>query len=216
MSNQDNSMENKNSLKMWASLIAYAVIGLLLGYGIAKGVLYLYKGQDAKDKSSEVIDDGKNQGDNKTNDKTLEEVDGYKVYNGSYSSIFEGENKGEVSFLVNEKYTVDQGAGSKNKYFYVKDENGNVVANLYASYEGGRGYTPADYINSVIAKAPNVKLTAETKDVAYGNNVFSSNTNGNSIWNTISNQNKDWVMVIESKVANQEKIKSVFESLSIK
>jgi hypothetical protein len=209
-------MENKNNLKMWASLVVYAIIGLILGYGVAKGALYLYSRQSNVSKSEMMSEEQNKEDENIQTIDALKDVPGYKIYSASYSHTHEGDHKGEISFLMNEKYTAEQGVGTKSRYFYVKDESGSIVANIYASYEGGRGYSAADYINNVIAKAANVNLVNETSNVVYGNNIFSFNTNGKSNWNTFASQDKMWVMVIESKLTNQDKVKSIFDSLIVK
>ena len=97
MSDQNNNNQNNNSnkfneikdavlkdrsWKMYVSLVLYAILGLALGYIVAKGVLYIV---NRPNNNTEITS---TETDNTT---------GVKKFEGTVSSVFEGENKGDVS-----------------------------------------------------------------------------------------------------------------------
>lgn len=213
MSNHNNNHNNNNknllektsrfdkkSIKMYASLALYAVLGLALGFAIAKGGMYLYnKSKLAKGAMKEIV-----------SEKKTETV----KYTGQVMSIFEGENKAEISFDHYKSLSVTQGEGNKSKYFYLNNASGTKVATVYMSYEGGRGYTAEDYVKEVLLKAvPSAKLEAA---MASSSSTWLKVSSTNSEWHVKSSENKQWVALVENTKANSDLVKSVLETIVIK
>jgi hypothetical protein len=191
---------DKKNIKMYASLALYALLGLALGFAIAKGGMYLFNKSktmksDMKEMSSEM----------KT--ETVK-------YTGSVSHNFEGENKTEVSFDHDKSLSVTQGEGNKSKYFYVNNASGTKVATVYMSYEGGRGYTADDYVKEVLLKAvPSAKME---DSMTHGSSTWLKVSSTNSVWHVKSSEDKQWVTLVENTKANSDLVKSVLDTFTVK
>lgn len=201
MSNQNNNNQGQNNRKMdwkvYVSLFLYALLGLAIGYAVAKGVLYLVNRPSIE--KVKVVDTAKV---------------GTKDFTGSVNSIFEGDNKADINFKVNSNLTVTQGVGAKSKYFYITDAAGANVATAYMSYEGGRGYSAADYIAEVIAKyVPSVSTPATA---TYGSSSWLYTASASSEWHVAPAKDGNWLIVLENKKANHDALTSIYETLNIK
>ncbi len=210
-SNNQNQNSNKNllekasrfdkkSIKMYGSLVLYAVLGVALGYAIAKGGMYLYnKSKLAKSVTSSMGTEIKRE--------TVK-------YIGSVTHNFEGENKTEVSFDHDETLSVTQGEGNKSKYFYLNNASGTKVATIYMSYEGGRGYAAEDYVKEVLLKAvPSAKME---DSMTHGSGTWLKVSSINSVWHIKSSEDKQWVTLIENTKANSDIMKDVLSSFNTK
>lgn len=191
---------DKKSIKMYASLALYAVLGLALGFAIAKGGMYLYnKSKLAKSAVKEISLGAKTE--------TVK-------YTGQVMSIFEGENKAEVSFEHDKSLKVTQGEGNKSKYFYVTNASGTSVATVYMSYEGGRGYDAAEYVKEVLLKAvPSAKSEAV---MASSSSTWLKVSSTNSVWHVKSSENKQWITLVENTKVNSDIVKSVLDTIVVK
>jgi hypothetical protein len=69
-------------------------------------------------------------------------------------------------------------------------------ASAYFSYNGGRGYTPADYVNKVIA--PKVKVVNAVGETMIGNTIWFKAESEKTDWHVASLQDGKWLVVIES------------------
>lgn len=213
MSNHNNNNQNNNknllektsrfdkkSIKMYASLALYAILGIALGYAIAKGGMYLYnKSKLTKNSAKEMISEMKTE--------TVK-------YTGSVMSIFEGENKAEISFDHDKSLNVIQGEGNKSKYFYINNASGTKVATIYMSYEGGRGYAPTDYVNDVLVKA--IPGLVKEDAVMYGSSTWTKVSSTNSVWHLKSSDDKQWLVLVENTKANSKAVESLINTFTIK
>lgn len=185
-------MNLKNNWKMYVSLVLYALLGLAIGYGVAKGVMYFTN----KKSSVEVVQED-------TMASTTAK------YSGSVSAMFEGENKLDFSFNYDKKLSVTQGTGNTARYFYVKDGTTNAAV-VYFSYEGGRGYSASDYIANVIAakvagvSAPDTMMHASSTWM----HVASASTD----WHVMPVNDGAWLVIVESPKASKDSVESIFET----
>jgi hypothetical protein len=200
--NNNNNPVNNNPVvaknwKMYASLVLYAILGLALGYAVAKGVLYLVNRPKTGD-SSIVIEN---------------QMAGTKKFTGNINSVFEGDNKAEVSFSYNDTLTVEQGVDAKAKYFYIKNATG-TVATIYASFEGGRGYSENDYLLEIIKKA--VPSVSAPQPMVHGSTTWAYASTAGTEWNTAPFKTGNWVMVVENKKVNTDMVKSILDTMEVK
>jgi hypothetical protein len=133
------------------------------------------------------------------------------TYTGNVSQVFEGDNKTAISFDHNKTYTVSQGVGAKSKYFYVSDAKGMLLATIYMSFEGARGYSAENYLNEVLKKA----VPSIVKDNS-ATGAWTVASSANSEWHVKESDNKQWLVVVENTKANSESVKSVLETFSAK
>lgn len=132
-------------------------------------------------------------------------------YNGTVVRMFEGENTLEYSFDLPEGATTT--VERDGALIKIKNENG-PLAEMYISYEGGRGYTPADYIRSVIV--PNVAKAIGSGTTTLG--LYDWNVVGTdrSEWHVASAKDGNWLIVIENRKVDSDVVKSFIESISVK
>ena len=196
--NNNNTEETKRDWKIYISLFLYALLGLAIGYAIAKGSLYFYN--RPKTGVVKVVDDAS--------------MMGAKDFAATVSSDFEGKNIAAVTFKNSSDLTVTQGTAAKTKYFYVTNASGTNVATIYMSYEGGRGYSAANYIAEVIAKF--VPSISAPSSVSYASTSWLYVSAAASEWHVAPVRDGEWLVVVENKKSNHDAMTSVYETLMVK
>ena len=132
-------------------------------------------------------------------------------FNGSVTKIFEGENVLNYGFDVAETATTT--VEKEGALVKVADARIPVVA-VYFSFEGGRGYSPADYISNIIV--PNVKAVTTKENVTLGAHDWSVVESEWSVWHIAKSANGQWLIVTENKKTENEKAAPVIESIITK
>ena len=130
-----------------------------------------------------------------------------KSFQGSVTKMHEGEQK--LAYGLDLEETATATVTMDGALVKVTDADMPVLA-MYISYEGARGYTPADYI----AKNIMTKVTGVTvKDtVTVGGNEWAVAESANSVWHVASVENGKWLIVAENKKIDSEKAAKVLES----
>ncbi len=182
----------KNNYKMYVSLALYAILGLAIGYAVARGVIYAHD-KYVNYRAQSAINQEK-------------EMDTVKTFEGEVSSNFEGTNTVKYAFVYDGAYTA---TSTKPKYVFVK-QGTSTIATIYFSYEGGRGYSAADYINQVIKKA--VPAASAPTEVMHGDSTWTKSSSVGTDWHVFAAD--EYLTVIESSKQNTSKISSIFETLS--
>ena len=125
---------------------------------------------------------------------------------------FEGENVLEYGFNLPEgaTTTVEQdGALVK-----VTDASSSLVTALYFSYEGGRGYTPEDYITNNIV--PHVRAITSAGTTTLGMHEWTVAESEFSVWHVAKSDNGQWLIVVENRKDMTDKASVVLESILTK
>lgn len=130
---------------------------------------------------------------------------------GKVTRVFEGENTLDYSFDIGEIATTTVG---KDGALVTVTENGDTVTAVYFSYEGGRGYTPNDYITNVIV--PNVKAVNETGTTTIGGYDWTTVESEWSVWHIAPSTNGQWLMVVENKKVYNDKAEMLLSSIANK
>ncbi|MBP6888540.1 MAG: hypothetical protein KBC21_02435 [Candidatus Pacebacteria bacterium] len=91
---------------------------------------------------------------------------------------------------------------------------GQLLSAMYFSYEGGRGYSPEDYINNVIA--PNVSMVTITGTTTLGSSEWVVAEGASSVWYVASVKGGEWLVVAESKKGEDSAGLDILESLTVK
>ncbi len=87
---------------------------------------------------------------------------------------------------------------------------GAPVLAMYLSYEGDRGYLPADYItNKITPKVPGIIQMGQKMVGEYEWTVVES---ANSEWHVASIENGKWLLVVENTKAVNEQAMSILET----
>ena len=109
-----------------------SILLVVLGLGVIVSGGYLYTKNSSKQISSTVKYD------------TVP----MKLYTSSLTRFHDGDKKIDYSFTIPENATVIPGMdGALTKITTATSS----YATVYVSYEGGRGFTPLDYINEIVA-----------------------------------------------------------------
>ncbi len=130
-----------------------------------------------------------------------------KSFQGSFTKMYEGENTLQYGFDLAETATAT--ISMDGALVKVTDSDMPVLA-MYVSFEGGRGYTPADYITkNIVTKVSGVTMK-ESKTV--GKYDWTVAESANSEWHVASVEGGKWLLVVENKKADSEKAMSVLET----
>jgi hypothetical protein len=134
------------------------------------------------------------------------------VYEGSVTRNFEGENTLTYSFNLPEGATTT--VEKDGALVKVNNDQSQMVSAMYFSYEGGRGYTPDDYIDNVIAKS--VKSIEDVGTTTIGGHEWSVVESEWSVWHVAKSENGQWLLVVENKKTENERANAIIESIVTK
>ncbi len=130
---------------------------------------------------------------------------------GTVTRFFEGEQVLGYALDIPEMATTSvERDGSLIKV----TEGDSLLSAIYFSYEGGRGYTPADYINNVIA--PNVSSATVVGTTTIGSYEWTVVEGVTSVWHVAAVKGGEWLAVAESKKGEDTPGLDILESLTAK
>lgn len=133
-------------------------------------------------------------------------------FNGQVMRNFEGENLLDYGFDLPEGATTTlEKDGALVK---VSSASSTPLLEMYFSYEGGRGYSPADYITNIIV--PNVHAVTLQEPVTIGIHEWNTVESERSIWHIATSDNGKWLVVVENRKADNEIVEPVLESIITK
>ncbi len=144
----------------------------------------------------------------KGNDKEKEEMVNPNTIKGEVTAIFEGEHKLNYELVLADGATTS--LSKNNKLLTVKSASSTSPIYFYFSYEGGRGYSAADYINNNIAPSTNL-IKRET--MQHGENNWSVVRSTNSSWHVGSFG--EWLVVIENSNMDKDLATKYIESFKV-
>lgn len=85
---------------------------------------------------------------------------------------------------------------------------------VYASYEGGRKYTPEKYLNEVIA--PRVSVINSLGEVMIGNTMWYKGESEWSQWHIASVADGKWLVIVENKKVKSPLVEQTLTSFAVK
>lgn len=133
------------------------------------------------------------------------------LLSGQITREFEGENKLVYSMDIPDTAT---STVSMDDALVTVSDNGALFAAVYMTYEGGRGYSSADYLNNVVAaKVSGLTVTGTT---TIGTIVWTTAQTANSEWHVGQVGDGQWLMVVESKKSLHDQVVAMLESLTTK
>jgi hypothetical protein len=129
---------------------------------------------------------------------------------GEVKRMFEGEHVINYSFNVPElaSTTVDMD-GALVKIVTEKGAN----ANVYFSYEGGRGFSPADYLTEKVA--PHVPVINDAGMSTVGNYEWTMAESAGSEWFVAPTMDKQWLIVVEAKKTVHDETLELLKSMNV-
>lgn len=142
---------------------------------------------------------------------STENVIRMKDVTGQVTREFEGLNVVDYSFQIPETGTST--LDMDNALIKVID-NDNPYATIYISYEGGRGFSPVDYIGQVIA--PHVSVIDMGDVTKIGDHDWQTAETEGSEWHVASAANGQWLIVVENKKAVHTLVAKTLESFKAK
>lgn len=132
-----------------------------------------------------------------------------KNFKGSITKVFEGDNTLDYGFNLPETATAT--VSMNGALVKVTDTDMPVLA-MYVSFEGGRGYSPADYITNTII--PKVSAATIVGTTTIGENEWTIVESKNSVWHVTKVGNGNWLLVVENTKAHSEKANPIIASIS--
>jgi hypothetical protein len=133
-----------------------------------------------------------------------------KTVSGEVTRTFEGEHKLQYSFDIPETATTT--ISMEGALIRITD-GANLLATVYLSYEGGRGYTALDYIDQTIA--PKVAVVTPTGTTTVGVYDWQTAATTGSEWHLASLGNGEWLAVVESRKTSHNMVVRILESFEI-
>ncbi len=134
-----------------------------------------------------------------------------KSFQGKVVRMFEGENTLEYGMDLPETATAT--ISMDGALVKVDNQDAPVLA-MYVSYEGGRGYSPSDYItNNIITKVKGVTVVGTTTIGGYNWDVAESE---GSVWHVAKTVDSNWLLVVENKKDASDKATPIIESIVTK
>jgi hypothetical protein len=144
------------------------------------------------------------------NEESASSVVTNKSFQGSITKVFEGDNTLDYGFDLPSTATAT--VSMDGALVKVTEMDASVLA-MYVSFEGGRGYSPSDYItNNIIPKVSGITQVGTTSISGYDWTVVES---ANSEWHVASVENGNWLLVVENKKADTEKAMSILGSVAV-
>lgn len=129
-------------------------------------------------------------------------------FTGDVIREFEGSHKLSYSFDIPKNATTEVGMdGALIKI----TEGSDLFAAVYMSYEGGRGYSPTDYIDNVIA--PKVSVISHRGSETVGFYDWQVAESETSEWYVTSIKNGEWLAVVENKKAMHDNVGKTLQTL---
>lgn len=130
---------------------------------------------------------------------------------GQIAREYEGENKLVYTMDIPETAT---STISMDDALVTINDNGALLAAVYFTYEGGRGYSSADYLQNVVAsKVTGLSMTGTT---TVGTVLWTTAETANSEWHVGQVGDGQWLMVVENKKVNHELVVEMLDSLTTK
>ncbi len=130
-------------------------------------------------------------------------------FTGNVTRNFEGENLLEYGFDLPEGATTT--IEKDGALIKVTDVVAKPLFEMYFSFEGGRGYSPTDYITKVIA--PQVKVINSQGVVAVGSREWEVVESERSVWRVAKSDDGQWLLVVESRKADAETVDPIVGSI---
>lgn len=132
-------------------------------------------------------------------------------FTGTVTRVFEGDNVLEYGLDLPENATTSIDMDGA----LVKISEGDTsLAQVYFSFEGGRGYSPEDYItNKIVTK---VAAVTPKENVTIGSHDWSVVESEWSVWHVARSSNGKWLIVVENKKADNDKAGALIESIITK
>ena len=136
---------------------------------------------------------------------------GTKQFVGEVIRAYEGDHMLEYSLNIPE--TASTSVDMDGALIRITDQD-VPLATMYISYEGGRGYSPMDYIDNVIS--PHVSVIDEVGTSTVGEYEWQIAESEGSEWHVTKSADGQWLLVVENKKSAHDIVNSVLESIKVK
>ena len=136
-----------------------------------------------------------------------------KTYSGTVSRFYEGDNIIDYSFDIPEDAIAV--TGMDGALIKITSSSSSVAfATVYISYEGGRGFTPLDYINEIIS--PHVSVISPTAITTIGDYEWQVAESEGSEWHIAKVGKEQWLFIVENKKLNHDLVEKTLGSVKVK
>lgn len=130
---------------------------------------------------------------------------------GQVLRVFEGDHIIDYGMDIPETATTS--VSMEGALLRVTEEASPLVT-IYFSYEGGRGYTPLDYINNKIA--PQVSVIDPVGTTTIGGLDWQVAESDGSEWRIAQVMNGEWLIVTENRKDAHDVADSILNSINLK
>lgn len=143
--------------------------------------------------------------------KDLQSSIAMKSFAGQVTRVYEGDNILDYAFSIPETSTTSIDMDGA----LIKVIDGDApLSTIYMSYEGGRGYSPLDYLSYVVA--PHVSVINAVGTSTIGNYDWYVAESEGSEWHIASVASSSWLVVVENKKSAHDTVRKLIEAFSVK
>ncbi|MCF7898571.1 MAG: hypothetical protein K9L31_01320 [Candidatus Pacebacteria bacterium] len=133
-----------------------------------------------------------------------------KQFTGQVVRSFEGEHVLDYSLEIPE--TASTSVDMYGALIRITDDS-KPLATMYISYEGARGYSPADYINNIVA--PHVAVIDITSTSSIGSYEWQEAESAGSEWYIAPVMDGEWLIVVENKKTAHDSVMNILNSIMV-
>lgn len=134
------------------------------------------------------------------------------TFTNKVTRSFEGDNVLEYGFDLPEGATTT--VEKDGALVKVTDASSTAVLAMYLSFEGGRGWSPADYItNNILPKVSGAALVGTT---TIGSHEWDVAESERSVWHVARSDNGQWLLVVENRKDVAEAAEGIIKTIITK
>ncbi len=135
-----------------------------------------------------------------------------KRIDGIVKAFYEGESILKYHFDIDKKATTTE-RNEKTVGITITDASSTVIAKVFLSYEGGRGYTPKDFFSDELPKriASISQTSSTTIGIFSGLKVHSKYMT----WKAVSVHNGEWMIIIQYTQEKSKEGEAIAESFGV-
>lgn len=134
----------------------------------------------------------------------------YVTTSGEVTRLYEGTST--LSYTFDIRTTATTSVSMNGALIKVTDAT-TTVGSMYISYEGGRGYSPIEYITNIVS--PHVPTITPTGTSTIGAYDWVTAETPASEWFIASVADGKWLIVMEGKKASDADVKHILETIRL-
>lgn len=135
-----------------------------------------------------------------------------KRIDGTVKAFYEGESVLKYHFDIDKNATTTE-RNEKTTGITITNASSTVIAKVFLSYEGGRGYMPSDFFSEELPKR--VASLSETSSTTIGSYAGLEAHSPYMIWRAANVHNGEWMIIIQYTQDKSKEGEAIAESFGV-